>query len=198
MTHTKTISDLQDIDATDASNGAPRRPAVAIALFAGIALLVGADVVVDALEGASAAHLAVELAVMGAALAGAAVLLRDLAAARARARELARELIASHRDTERIALDAERYRTEAAELVRGLGEAIDRQLERWQLTEAEKEVAVLLLKGLSHKEVADVRGTSERTARGQARSVYQKAGLESRAALSAFFLEDLLPPRAPS
>ena len=54
---------------------------------------------------------------------------------------------------------------------------------------------MLLLKGLSHKEVADARGTSERTARGQARSVYHKAGLDSRAALSAFFLEDLLPPR---
>ena len=42
---------------------------------------------------------------------------------------------------------------------------------------------------------ANARSASERTARGQARSVYHKAGLDSRAALSAFFLEDLLPPR---
>ena len=54
--------------------------------------------------------------------------------------------------------------------------------------------ALLLLKGLSTREVAAVRSTSERTVREQARSVYVKAGLTGRAALSAFFLEDLLAP----
>ena len=39
-----------------------------------------------------------------------------------------------------------------------------------------------------------VRATSERTVREQARSIYTKAGLTGRAALSAFFLEDLLAP----
>ena len=51
-----------------------------------------------------------------------------------------------------------------------------------------------LTKGLSLKEVATVRATSERTVRAQARSLYAKAGLTGRAALSAFFLEDLLAP----
>jgi DNA-binding NarL/FixJ family response regulator len=55
-------------------------------------------------------------------------------------------------------------------------------------------VALLLLKGLSLKEIAAVRATSERTIRAQARSVYSKAGLTGRASLSAFFLEDLLAP----
>jgi DNA-binding NarL/FixJ family response regulator len=55
-------------------------------------------------------------------------------------------------------------------------------------------VALLLLKGLSVKEIAAVRATSERTIRTQARSLYSKAGLTGRAALSAFFLEDLLAP----
>ena len=57
-----------------------------------------------------------------------------------------------------------------------------------------REVALLLLKGLSTKEIASVRATSERTIREQARSIYTKAGLTGRAALSAFFLEDLLAP----
>ena len=35
---------------------------------------------------------------------------------------------------------------------------------------------------------------SERTGREQARSIYSKAGLTGRSALSAFFLEDLLAP----
>jgi DNA-binding CsgD family transcriptional regulator len=44
------------------------------------------------------------------------------------------------------------------------------------------------------KEIADARGTAERTARQQALAVYRKAGLGGRAELSAFFLEDLLLP----
>jgi DNA-binding NarL/FixJ family response regulator len=63
------------------------------------------------------------------------------------------------------------------------------------LTEAEREVALLLLKGLSNKEIAAVRAASERTvSREQAQSIYSKAGLTGRATLSAFFLEDLLAP----
>ena len=72
---------------------------------------------------------------------------------------------------------------------------IDRQFRRWKLTPAEAEVAMLLLKGLSHKETAGVRGTSERTVREQARSLYKKGGLAGRSELSAFFLEDLLVPQ---
>lgn len=72
--------------------------------------------------------------------------------------------------------------------------AIDRQFERWGLFAAEREVALLLLKGLSHKEVASARETSERTVRQQALAVYRKAGLSGRAELAAFFLEDLLLP----
>jgi DNA-binding NarL/FixJ family response regulator len=80
------------------------------------------------------------------------------------------------------------------ELMKGLGTAIDAQFERWKLTAAEREVALLMLKGLSHKEIAAVRETSERTVRQQAQTIYGKANLSGRAALSAFFLEDLLLP----
>jgi len=55
-------------------------------------------------------------------------------------------------------------------------------------------VTLLLLKGLSHKEVATARAVSERTVREQSRSIYNKSGLTGRAALSAFFLEDLFAP----
>ena len=74
--------------------------------------------------------------------------------------------------------------------------AIRSQFDDWRFTQAEAEIGFLLLKGLSHKEIAEVRGTSERTAREQARSVYAKADLSGRSELSAFFLEDLLPPHA--
>ncbi len=76
----------------------------------------------------------------------------------------------------------------------GAGGALDIQFTRWSLTDAEREVALLLLKGLSTKEIAAVRTGSERTVREHARSIYAKAGLTGRAALSAFFLENLLAP----
>jgi DNA-binding CsgD family transcriptional regulator len=91
--------------------------------------------------------------------------------------------------------EAERWRQEAGDLIAGLSEAIDRQLDRWGLSPAEKDVALLLLKGLSHKEIGRVRDVSEATVRQQARALYQKAGLGGRHDLAAFFLEDLLDPR---
>lgn len=98
------------------------------------------------------------------------------------------------RNLEIARLQGQRWRTESRALLNGLGQAIEQQFSRWSLTDAEREVALLLLKGLSTKEIAAVRGASERTVREQARSIYAKAGLTGRAALSAFFLEDLLAP----
>ena len=89
------------------------------------------------------------------------------------------------------------WRREARVFIDGLGQAIDAQFSHWGLTDAEREVALLLLKGLSLKEISTVRSTSERTVRTQARALYGKAGLEGRAALSAFFLEDLRVPAEP-
>lgn len=98
------------------------------------------------------------------------------------------------RDLEIARLQGQRWRSESRSLLNGLGQAIDVQFTRWSLTDAEREVALLLLKGLSTKEIAAVRGGSERTVREHARAIYSKAGLTGRAALSAFFLEDLLAP----
>lgn len=168
-----------------------------VLLFAAIAGLIGIDLVADWGEGASPGHIAFEALVMAFALVGVTLVarrLRTLARTtqrlRGEARRLNTELAASRQE-------AERWKTEARELLAGLGAAIDRQFERWQLSPAEREVGLLLLKGLSHQEVADVRGTSERTVRQQARALYKKAGLSGRADLAAYFLEDLLLPTAP-
>jgi DNA-binding CsgD family transcriptional regulator len=97
-------------------------------------------------------------------------------------------------DLEVARTEGAQWRTDMRELLKGLSAAIDAQFDRWSLTPAEREVALLLLKGLSHKEIAVVRDASVLTVRQQARSVYNKANLSGRAALSAFFLEDLLLP----
>ena len=59
---------------------------------------------------------------------------------------------------------------------------------------AEARVALMLLKGLSHKRIARDTQTSERTVRQHSVAVYRKSGLSGRAALAGFFLESLLLP----
>jgi DNA-binding CsgD family transcriptional regulator len=86
------------------------------------------------------------------------------------------------------------WRSRVQDLMRGLGGAIDQQFDRWSLSPAEKDVALLLLKGFSHKEVAQLRGRAERTVRQQALAIYRKSNLNGRASLAAYFLEDLLLP----
>lgn len=171
-------------------------PALIMAL---VALLVSVDIVLDWDNGADLVHVATEVLAMSIATGGAVVLWWRLQSARRHARRLSRDLVVARADADRLRTDLARFRTESQEYARGLGEAIDRQFERWGLTPAEREVALLLVKGLSHKEAADVRATSERTVRQQALAVYRKAGLAGRAELAAFFLEDLLqaPAAAP-
>jgi DNA-binding CsgD family transcriptional regulator len=97
-------------------------------------------------------------------------------------------------DVRIVRAESQRWRKEVEDHLRGLGAAIQKQFEIWNLSKAEQEVGLLLLKGFSHKEIARLRHTSTTTIRQQAASIYQKANLSGRAALSAFFLEDLLLP----
>lgn len=96
-----------------------------------------------------------------------------------------------------VRAESRRWREEMADELRELGQAIRRQFDAWRLTAAEQEVGLLLLKGFSHKEIARIRSTSEATIRQQAAAIYQKSNLGGRAALSAYFLEDLLTDPGP-
>jgi DNA-binding CsgD family transcriptional regulator len=102
----------------------------------------------------------------------------------------------SHSQREKIASEVLAWKEEANKYILGLSESIDRQLERWGLTPAEKEVALLLLKGLGLKEIASIRGVTDKTIRAQATTIYSKSGLAGRSELAAFFLEDLLTPNS--
>ena len=76
------------------------------------------------------------------------------------------------RDLDAARIQGRQWRDETRVLLKGLGEAIERQFLTWKLTEAERDVGLLILKGLSLKEIAAARVTSERTIRAQARSIY--------------------------
>jgi len=75
-------------------------------------------------------------------------------------------------------------------------EIMQRQFDVWSLTKSEQEVVISLLKGLSFREVSELRQTREKTVRQQATSVYKKAGVAGRHELAAWFFEDLLDPPA--
>jgi DNA-binding CsgD family transcriptional regulator len=75
---------------------------------------------------------------------------------------------------------------------RQYAEVIQEQFTHWEFTQSEKEVAMLLLKGLSFEEIAQLRATKEKTVRQQATSIYRKSELNGRYAFAAWFFEDFL------
>lgn len=158
-----------------------------IGTFSLIFGLVGWDLLADRAQGVDPLHVVIEAVVLLVSGSAALVLLAQLRRQVAWARHMAARL-------HEVADESRRWRERYNETVRGLARAIQHQFQRWDLSRAEAEVALLLLKGLSLKEIATMRGTGERTVREQARAVYRKAGLAGRAELSAFFLEDLLLP----
>lgn len=160
-----------------------RRRKWEIAAFVAIAVLMLWDLGVDYAEGTSWAHIAVELVILLIAISGALLIWRRL--------KMTQQWLSAAR------AEARQWREENRELMDGLSSAIARQFQRWELTEAETEIGFLILKGLSHKEIARLRNTSERTVREQSRAVYRKSGLQGRAAFSAFFLEDIMLPGEP-
>lgn len=146
------------------------------------------DLLLDAPGDWTSGHVLYEVALIVGALVMTVVIWRGWVGAE---RSLARTRAAL--EERRVERDA--WRANAERSLRGLGAAIDAQFAAWGLTPTEREVALLLLKGRSHKEIAFTTNRSERTVRQHAVAVYGKSGLGGRAELSAFFLEDLMLPR---
>lgn len=161
---------------------------IIIALVLGIiALLVAFDLFTDSKEGVVIWHLLVEGAIALIALLGMFYVLQGSI-------QLKHRLEKEITDFSDFKKEAAQWKADSRKYLDGLSQAIDQQLTKWKLTSAEKEVAFLLLKGMSLKEIADIRNTAEKTARVQSMAIYSKSGLAGRSELSAFFLEDLLVP----
>lgn len=73
-----------------------------------------------------------------------------------------------------------------------MAEVIDAFFCDWKLTPSERDVALLVLKGLDNDSIAKLRGTAPGTVRAQCASVYAKAGVDGRSQLFSVFLEELL------
>ncbi len=151
------------------------------------ALLLAEDMASDIMAGATLSHLMEEIVVMCLLFTGVIFIWKDSIALKA-------DLTRTQNELESAKKESIEWHGKNQTLIKGLGAAIDIQMEQWHLTASEKEIALLLMKGLSMKEIADVRNTAERTVRQQSLAIYTKSGLSGRAELSAFFLEDILGP----
>ncbi|TXH68081.1 MAG: LuxR family transcriptional regulator [Thiothrix sp.] len=156
-----------------------------VGLLVLITVLTTSDLVSDYLEGTEVWHLMIEALVVIMSVGGIAYLLRAFIS---RQREL--EAVKAQLIETKDNLSEARKQISAAG--QEYSQVIQKQFETWQLTPSEKEVASLLLKGLSFDEIANVRNTKEKTVRQQATAIYRKSGLGSRHEFAAWFFEDFL------
>lgn len=138
-----------------------------------ITVLTSYDLIADYLEGTAVMHLLVEALVVITSVFGVGFLLRET---RLRRREL--ETVSAQLRSTRAELSQSREHVRMAG--QELMKVIHEQFDQWMLTPSEREVAGLLLKGLSFEEMAKVRNTKEKTVRQQASAIYKKSGLNGR------------------
>ncbi len=156
-----------------------------VALLLVITVMTSMDLVADYAEGTDTWHLLVEFAVVVVSIFGIALLLREFIRRRRDLEEVSKQLKQTHAN---LSASREQVRAAGQEYM----QVIQRQFDDWQFTPSEKEVAALLLKGLSFDEIASVRSTKEKTVRQQATGIYRKAGLNGRHEFAAWFFEDFL------
>lgn len=141
-------------------------------VLAGATLFFAYDIIVDLFTGIdSLLHIILELIVC---LAISIVLARELR----HVRQLDRAILTE--------------KSKNARLIGDMLAVINARFQRWGLSASEAEVALLLIKGLSMKEIAEARSVKEKTVRTQAASIYAKSGQAGRHELAAYFMEDLM------
>ncbi len=156
-----------------------------MALSLSITAFVALDLAVDVQNGVSATHIIVELAGLVLVLAGVAGTAAELRSSTEEVQRLRGDVVGTR-------ADLAQWRGELQQRPRDFGAEVDEQFTAWNLSEAERAVAWLILRGLSYKDAAEVRSTTERSIRHQAMSIYRKAGLTGRAEMAAYFLKAIL------
>ena len=143
------------------------------------------DVIVDIGLGVPRWHIIQESMIVLASAIGFVYLVWEMQRRSREVRLLARSLSSADQQLQDITEEMRQARSH-------FSESIAQQFLDWGLTPSERQVAMLLLKGLSFREIAVVRETREKTVRQQASSIYGKSGLDGRHAFAAWFLEDYL------
>lgn len=69
---------------------------------------------------------------------------------------------------------------------------IENHFEEWKLTASERDVASLMVKGLSISEIAQVRGSAEGTVKAHLNAIYRKANARNRAEVLSHIMDTLI------
>lgn len=112
-----------------------------------------------------------EIIVVAALVVGAAITLREVMTLRARQRVL--------EDRLRAASGA-------------FHDILEQHFDDWSLTPAERDVALMTVKGLSIAEIAQIRSTADGTIKAQSAGIYRKAGVSGRPQLLSLFIDELM------
>lgn len=96
-----------------------------------------------------------------------------------------------------VALQAARARTEKAEEALRIArtafrDVLDERFTEWDLTPAERDVALFAIKGFSTQDIADLRSVSDGTIKAQTNAIYRKAGVTGRPQLLSLFIDELV------
>jgi DNA-binding CsgD family transcriptional regulator len=154
-------------------------------IFVLIAVLIIWDIAADLATGTTILHIVVEVLLFLVPVTGAFYFWHKFRVARQAKAELGQDL-------KKARQEASRWEEKEQRLLISLRKAIDDQFIQWGFSPTDKEIALHLLKGLSLKEIALLRGSSPNSIKQQSHVLYTKAGLKGRAGLSAFFLGNLL------
>jgi DNA-binding CsgD family transcriptional regulator len=168
-------------------SGGPRIPLILAVIFLFVVIGGVVDLVLDRPTTLFSPHVGFEVLMILLSLGAATYLARGWYSAQVQLAESAQE-------SERLGRERQEWEDRTADLLAGLASAISDQFEAWALTPTERKVALMLLKGLSHKRIARNTKTSDRTVRQHSVTVYRKSGLAGRAELAGFFLEALILP----
>ncbi len=159
---------------------------IAVTLLVLATLISAVDVISDVRHGVSLSHVLIEVTIMITTIVTTILLIR---AGHVTAHDSLRKIKQSIFEAESESIF---WKKRNVELAKGVSLRVSEQFKKWDLTPSETEVGFLLIKGLSFKEIAFLRKTSEKTVREQASSVYKKSKLSGRNELASFFIEDLL------
>jgi DNA-binding CsgD family transcriptional regulator len=158
---------------------------VVIAVLAVVGMANLYDLVIDLSYGTTTGHLVAEALMIMMSLSVITWLLLNLHLQKKELEQIRQEIAEAKNRRMQMGAEGQEVRSKLSEIIR-------QQFQNWQLTGGEQEVALLLLKGLSFKEIAAVRDTHEKTVRQQASAIYRKSGVNGRHAFSAWFIEDFL------
>lgn len=71
-------------------------------------------------------------------------------------------------------------------------DVLEERFSAWELTPAERDVALFAIKGMSTQEIAGLRDVSEGTIKAQTNAIYRKASVSGRTQLLSLFIDDLM------